>query len=328
MGVSLYSYQDEFLRRDMNLKDCIEAVSDMGATGIELLPDEMIRDCYNISDDFINQWKEWMTEFGTVPVAIDGFCDERGLWKKQGHEPTLEDALFVQKRYLEIADKLGVKYIRTQINDMDLLRKMVPLAEEKDIILCLEVHAPLRISDQIIQDWVELKDELGTNHLGLIPDFGIFEQQSTPVILRQCIRDGMSEAVINEAAEKKALGWSFEEARDYFTKQNVTSGDLDGVWRVYNVNPEDPEELRKLMPYVIGFHGKFWNMLDDMSEESINYKEPLRVILESGFEGFICSEYEGGRHIQDIEEVRGVEQVRRHHVMLRNLIEELENEIQ
>ena len=323
-GVSLYSYQDEFFRRDMTLKDCIEAVADMGATGIEILPDEMIRDCYNIGDDFIKQWNEWMEMYGTEPVAVDGFCDENGIWKKSGHVVTMDDKIMVQKRYIDLAAKLGCKYIRTQIRDMELLKAMIPYAEDANVILGLEVHAPMHIKNPDIDNWLKVKDETGTKNLGFIPDFGIYEQKPTPIILRQCIRDGMDADIIQRAQEKKDEGMTLMEGMAYFKDKVKTPGDMDGVWRVFNVSPDDPEDLRKLMPHVVGFHGKFWNMLDNMQEESVDYVSPLKVIVESGFSGYINSEYEGGRHMQDIGEVCGVEQVRRHHAMMRNTIEKIE----
>ena len=323
-GVSLYSYQDEFFRRDMTLRDCIEAVADMGATGIEILPEEMIRDCFHIDERFLDQWFGWMDEFGTVPVAVDGFCDENGIWKKCGKSVTLEDKIMVQRRYIDLAKKLGCRYIRSQTRDMELLRALVPYAEEADIILALEIHAPGHVRDEINKQWIEVIEDTQTKHLGFIPDFGIYESKPTPIIIRQCIRDGMNADILAEAQEKKDAGISFEEAKAYFEKKTTNSGDMDGVWRIYSVEPDDPEDLRALMPYVVGFHGKFWNMLDDMTEESVDYTEPMKVIIESGFDGFICSEYEGGRHMQDIGEVRGVEQVRRHHAMMRNVVEKIE----
>lgn len=324
-GVSLYSYQDEFFRRDMTLKDCIEAVADLGASGIEILPEEMIRDCYHMSDEFLKQWKEWMEEYGTVPVAVDGFCDENGIWKKTGRNVTLSDKIMVQRRYVDMAKQLGCRYIRTQIRDMELLRAMVPYAEEADVILALEIHAPGHVNDPINQQWLDVKEQMNTKYLGFIPDFGIYETKPTPIIMRQCIRDGMNAEIVEEAQEKKDAGWSFEEAKAYFSQKTSNSGDMDGVWRIFNVEPDNVEDLRGLMPHVVGFHGKFWNMLDDMTEESVDYRAPLQVIVESGFDGYICSEYEGGRHMQDLGPVRGVEQVRRHHLMMRNLVEEIEN---
>ncbi|MCI2049601.1 MAG: sugar phosphate isomerase/epimerase [Lachnospiraceae bacterium] len=323
LGVSLYSYQDEFFRRDMTLKDCIEAVSDMGASGIEILPEEMIRDCFHLTDAFVDDWFSWMEEYHTVPVAVDGFCDEKGLWKKAGHVPSLEEAVAVQKRYVDVAARLGCKYVRTQIRDMDLLRAMIPYAEDKNVILALEIHAPGHVRDQINMDWLNVREQTGTRYLGFIPDFGIYEHKATPIIMRQCIRDGATAEIWEEAEEKKAMGWGWDEMKAYFEPRCRTSGDMDAVWRVYNVQPDDPKDLLEIMPYVVGFHGKFWNMLEDLTEESVDYAPVLKVIHDAGFRGYINSEYEGGRHMQDTGEVRGVEQVRRHHAMMRNILEKL-----
>jgi hypothetical protein len=46
----------------------------------------------------------------------------------------------------------------------------------------------------------------------------------------------------------------------------------------------------------------------------------MEVLKKGGFNGYIASEYEGNRHIQDIYEVDSVEQVRRHQVMLEKMI--------
>jgi hypothetical protein len=365
LGVSLYSYQDEFFRHDMNLEDCIEAVSDMGADGIEILPEEMIRNCYHMSDEFLAQWQSWMKKYNTVPVAIDGFCDEKGIWKKTGHKYTLEDAIAVQRGYINICKQLGCKYIRVQISDMELLRALIPYAEEADVILALEIHAPMQIrGEENVENWLSVIKETGSKHLGFIPDFGIFEVEATPIILRQCLRDGASLDILKKALEyrdqKKANGevLDLNEMMDYFKSLGASEADLGGlVWRVYNINPVPAEDLKLIMPYVVGFHGKCWNIIykderaakdkydsdidrmdltkldnpypvkdyDDLLEESANYIDALKVIIESGWEGWINTEYEGGRHLQDITEVRGVEQTRRHHAMLRNLIEKIEN---
>ncbi len=43
-GVSLYSYQEEFYTRAMTLEDCLMEASSIGASAIELLPEEMVPD--------------------------------------------------------------------------------------------------------------------------------------------------------------------------------------------------------------------------------------------------------------------------------------------
>ena len=41
-GVSLYSFQEEYFLRTMSLEDCIAAAADIGALGIEIIPEQSI----------------------------------------------------------------------------------------------------------------------------------------------------------------------------------------------------------------------------------------------------------------------------------------------
>ena len=57
-----------------------------------------------------------------------------------------------------------------------------------------------------------------------------------------------------------------------------------------------------------------------MLEKKFNELE--RLLIEGGYKGYIDSEYEGNRWIQDAHEVDSTEQVRRHQVMLKELLGE------
>jgi hypothetical protein len=76
------------------------------------------------------------------------------------------------------------------------------------------------------------------------------------------------------------------------------------------------------MPLIRNVHGKFYEMTADYVEPSIPYDEIVRVLKQGGYQGYICSEYEGNRWIEDAEEPDSVEQVRRQQVMLSRLLEE------
>ena len=41
--VSLYSLQDEYLNHRMDLEQCMQFVKETGAEGVEILPDQMIK---------------------------------------------------------------------------------------------------------------------------------------------------------------------------------------------------------------------------------------------------------------------------------------------
>ncbi len=84
----------------------------------------------------------------------------------------------------------------------------------------------------------------------------------------------------------------------------------------------EPKRMLDYMPRIHNIHGKFYQMDADYVEPSIPYDEIVRVLTKGGYDGYICSEYEGNRWIEDAEEPDSVEQVRRHQEMLRRLIGE------
>jgi sugar phosphate isomerase/epimerase len=84
----------------------------------------------------------------------------------------------------------------------------------------------------------------------------------------------------------------------------------------------DPRRLLEYMPHIFHIHGKFYEMVDDSHEYSIPYDEVVPVLIEGGYSGYLSSEYEGNRHIQDIYPVDSVEQVRRQQAMFKKLLGE------
>ena len=76
------------------------------------------------------------------------------------------------------------------------------------------------------------------------------------------------------------------------------------------------------MPRIFHIHAKFYEMLPEYTEYSIPYEDIVPVLIEGGFQGYLSSEYEGNRHIQDAFEVDSVEQVRRQQEMFKRLLGE------
>jgi hypothetical protein len=77
------------------------------------------------------------------------------------------------------------------------------------------------------------------------------------------------------------------------------------------------------MDRIFHIHAKFYEMIDDETEYSIPYDEVIPVLEEGGYQGYLSSEYEGNRHIQDVFEVDSVEQVRRQQEMFMKLLHEI-----
>jgi hypothetical protein len=84
----------------------------------------------------------------------------------------------------------------------------------------------------------------------------------------------------------------------------------------------NPRRMLDFMPYIFHIHAKFYEMLPEYREYSIPYEDIIPVLIEGGYLGYLSSEYEGNRHIQDAFEVDSTEQVRRQHVMFKHLLGE------
>ena len=327
LGVSLYSYQIEYLTRQMSLEECIEAVADMGADGIEIIPQSMIPGCFSIGEDFLNSWFGWMARYGTKPIAIDAFSEENKLYTKLGRKATFDETVLIQKKYIDLAAKLGCRYIRMQFTAEELFDVLVPYAESKNVILGKEIHAPQAIHSEMVEKIVNYINRTGTRHLALIPDFGIWQYKAPPVVLEMLIRDGASRELIEYIKELNDQGKDLQTISEAIKARGGNALDQSAVRRICTNHFDNPEHLREILPYVCGFHGKFWDMDENLQESCIDYESPIRILVEEGFDGYINSEYEGNRHIQDLGPVRGVEQVRRQHAMIRNLIEKYDNSV-
>ena len=92
----------------------------------------------------------------------------------------------------------------------------------------------------------------------------------------------------------------------------------------HNVSPHfihtDPKQLTEYVDYLLHVHAKFYEMLDDETEYSIPYPDIIEALKAGGYRGYLNSEYEGNRHIQDIQTVDAWTQVGRHQRMMRRLL--------
>lgn len=73
-GVSLYSFQEEYFLQKLDLEGCIAAAASMGAMGIEVVSEQMMRGFPVLSGSFYEQWQSWMEKYKTIPVAHDMNC--------------------------------------------------------------------------------------------------------------------------------------------------------------------------------------------------------------------------------------------------------------
>lgn len=319
-GVSLYSYQEEYFLRKMSLEDCIAASAKLGAFGIESIAEQMMPGFPKLSDAFYEQWHGWMDKYGTTPTCHDMFLDVK---KYKGRLFTEDEMLESVIRDLKHANRLGCTVMRCIVTTPpEIMAKAAPYAEQYNVRMGLEIHAPFNFDHPWIRQHLETYYRVKSPYLGIIPDMGIFEKRFPRVRSDRYIRRGAHPHIVqyigDAYAEHGDLSGLIEDVR----KMGANELDISMANDISHMTYVDPRRLLEYMPIIFHVHAKFYEMLDDYTEYSIPYHEVIAVLQQGGYTGYLSSEYEGNRHIQDVFEVDSVEQVRRQQVMFQRLLGE------
>lgn len=321
-GVSLYSFQNETFQGKMNLEDCIRTCADMGARGIEIIGEQTFWGWpeYEVAQADIENWHALIKKYDCVPVSHDYMLD----YKRYKDRPMpLEEQVASVKRDIDFGVQLGMPFIRSLVSIApEVLVAAAPYAEEKGIKMLTEVHAPLHFDHPWIIRLAEAFDKSGSPALGFLPDMGMFLHAYPPVWRAKFERLGVPKNIadyIVKAYEDRVLS----EYVILEVQQMGGVGPAIGMAEVMRHNAAyEPKRMLDYMPMIHNIHGKFYEMTPDYVEPSIPYDEIVAVLKQGGYNGYICSEYEGNRWIEDAEEPDSVEQVRRQQVMLANLLGE------
>lgn len=319
-GVSLYSFQEEFFLRKMTLEDCVAACAKLGARGVETIAEQMMPGFPQLSDAFYEQWHEWMAKYQVTPTCHDLFLDVK---KYKGRLMTDAEMLASMIRDIKHAHRLGCKVIRVIVNTPPhIMEQAAPYAEQYNVKLGLEIHAPFHFDHEWIQKHYEVMERTGSDYLGYVVDMGTFEKRFPRVRSERTIRNGAKRELVQYIAAAYEQGENLDQVAERVKQMGggpLELGMVTDVKRLYN---ENPRRLLDFMHRIFHVHAKFYEMLDDQTEYSIPYADVIPVLIEGGYRGYLSSEYEGNRHIQDVYEVDSFEQVRRQQAMFKRLLGE------
>src|SRR4051812_35367383 len=290
-GVSLYSFQEEYFLRKMTLEDIIATTQKLDIPGIEIIGDQMIRGYPNVPASFFEQWHGWMQKYGRTPVCLDQFLD----WNKYpGREMTEDERVESLVKDIKNANKLGCTVIRV-IHDVpaSIMEKAAPYAEEYNVRLGNEIHAPSHLDDEFSQSLVEMFQRTGSKYVGFVIDLGIYTRRIPRVVSDRWVRDGMRPEIARyiidayaetigsrqgvDGAPRKGAGATLAEKWAERSNNEL----VQGVIRMGGTQQEigmahyaahhifaDPRRMLEFMPWIFHFHAKFNEMLPDYKEYS------------------------------------------------------------
>lgn len=287
LGVSLYSLTSEFVKEKMDLENCLKTVSEMGFKGIEIVAAQMVPEYPNPSDRWLFEFRDLLTKYDLTPVCYSAYIDnglrtERDLNRDEIIQFTYNDMLY--------AKKAGFQMVRTQHSiSPEILEEMVPACEKLDIMLTVEMHHPHHPKVDVWEKYIELMNKY--EHLGVVPDFSIFQHKPHRLLVERLVRAGFREYKLNRVLEYHEKGIPSENA---IGELALTAEEAQFTQELYEkFNPTPLEDLKTLIPVTPYIHGKFYILDNDEFDPCIPYDKILPMILQLGYKGYIAAEYEG-----------------------------------
>jgi sugar phosphate isomerase/epimerase len=318
-GVSLYSFQEEMFLGRMDIEQCVAFAASIGAKGIEILPEQNIASFPHVDDAEIDRWKNLMAKYGTTLTCYDMFLDTK---VRKDRIMTDDEQVASIVRDLELCNRFGIRNMRMLVFIRpEILGRCVPYAEELDVHMGVEVHAPWHLEHAWILRTVEEAERLGTKHLGILPDMGIFMKHYPPVYRarfeRQGARPEVAQFIVDQHEQKVMAEYTIYEVA---VKMQGNKAEVAMAETLRHAPYANPKRICEYIPYFHHIQAKFYEMNEDCMDPSIAYDEVIPELVAGGWDGYLSSEYEGNRWIQDAHEVDSREQVRRQHVMFDRLI--------
>ena len=340
LGVSLYSYQDNYYFHKHDLEGCIAAAAGAGAEGIEVFPESMIPEWPYVSDAFIDRWNGWMERYAIEPVCLDHFSDRR-MWK---NKDLSDDELFERGvLYIKTAARLGCRAVRImheehigvdflkrdyKLTDVTIAERLLPIAAEHNVVMALECHAPTSVDDPVQQPYLDMAERLGLPFIGLQADFSSYEYCMSSADVGMFSRQGANAEILNfvrdQQREAYFAGRDFEYAaiEDQVEKMGATEQDKNALQHamVFQSVKHPVEKLKEYASKLVYVHGKFYDIDENGQVDNIDYPRVMKALQDGGYKGYVCSEFEGNRRMNDAGWVDEIEYVRKHHVLMRKCL--------
>lgn len=212
-------------------------------------------------EDYLQSLVAAASEVGVsyVGMAVDGTGNPSSL-----DEDERQASLAQIKSWFPVAKTLGLPAFRVntggrgQINDADALnqcvrsfKELAKVAEEYGVKLLIENHWGISTNPKNI---VRIIEEVASDHLGTLPDFGNFPSEKRPQEL---------EAIRSELPE----GVGVDEIR---------------YWG-----------LELLAPYALAVHAKMYSFDEEGNETTIDIARCVAIMKNAGYDGYWGIEYEG-----------------------------------
>lgn len=299
LGTTLFSFTNEYHSRRYTVEQLIDRVAQLNlGPGLEILGFSHIREYPYVSDEFVAMFRRAVERNNLEPSCLSMNCD---MMIHRTRPMTLDESYAYHKAQLETAAKLGFPVAKTQVMvGPELMERLAPLAERLGVKVGVEVHTPEAADSPNVIAFCEAYERVGSPYLGLVPDFGASVRSVPQCFIDNFRENGIPEEFIQIALEAWASEGSFEERVARYMKNERAAGAADShigaMFMIFGMlGRQEPRKWLDIMPYVIHVHAKFY----DAHESAIPIEELLPLFRDSGYNGYVSSEWEGHAFTDD-----------------------------
>jgi hypothetical protein len=320
LGLTLYSASAEFRAGWYDFDGLLDRVAELGiGPGIEIVASQMIRSYPEVSDEFVATWRAAFDRHGFDASSFGANLD---MGRRRDRDMTPDEEFEFSETLFRGAKKLGFPLVRIQSAKPDLLKRLLPIAEELELVLAYEIHAPMGPNAPEILKVREAYEKLDSPLLGFVADFSATMHSMSPTLLRAVRRAGLDDDAVDRLQEIWATDAPMRERQEEFIGY-LRGRDFDPArlgsfaHLAFNMHGHvAPAEWADIMPQIKHVHAKFYDIDDNGQEPAIDYPELVRVFVEGGYRGYWSSEWEG-HAFAELGEVDPLVLVRRQHDLIR-----------
>jgi sugar phosphate isomerase/epimerase len=289
-GVSLYSFMGDY-GTVLDLETALAGIADIGATGVEILGEGHIPNYPDPSQEWVDDWFRLLDEYGLEPTNYGSWIDTRlHSSGPNGRDMTVEEGAAALQRDLRLAKRLGFRFVRPKIGVVS-----------SDLV-------PHPIWTEVVERSLPLAEEL---------DVIICPEIHSPTPIKHEVVDEYVEFI--ERTGTKHFGILIDTGIFQDRPIALKPGELPGQRPAFMDGiAVDPADFADVAEHVVFIQAKFHDIDESLEDQQIPWEPVLRAIRDAGYAGYLSSEYEGER-----EPWRSIEQVRRHHSLMRQVADRL-----
>jgi sugar phosphate isomerase/epimerase len=281
-GVSLYSFMGDY-GTVLDLETALAAIADLGATGVEILGEGHVPAYPDPPAAWLDAWFGLLERYGLTPTNYGSWIDTR---LHPYRAMTVQEGVSFLERDLRLAARLGFGFVRPKIGV---------------------------VSDDLVPDpiWSGVLERcLDTAHeLGIV----ICPEIHSPTPIRHRVVEDYVAFV--ERTGTTNMGLLIDTGIFQDRPIPLRSGETHETRPAFLGGIEvDPADLALIADHVVFVQAKFHDINEDLQDQNIPWGTVLDGLRAIDYRGWLSSEYEGDR-----SPWRAIEQVRRHHALLRCL---------